>query len=268
MDQMNEILQHNVNIMMDISSSHMKVTNDIIDQIEAIKAQLRSPNTKDTIGYQQVDTKQVQIRSDPPSGSISGPKNDITIQSPKKIVINEGYSKSIRIQPDEEDEIPLSPKEDEYKMVTRMMYELKTTDSYFISPGDHIYPRIIMMKGSEPTMVKLMADYGYLDLIYPDKNFKELEMFDNIFKYEVSKYAQGRSIYLKFYTLSPEMDGGIFYPAEHIITIGYVGWNFAMDIGEINKPVPKFTRAWMKNRRVIGYKVLYNMAKNLYTKRF
>lgn len=120
----------------------------------------------------------------------------------------------------------MSPKEEEYKMITKMMYEIQPTESYFISPGDHIYPRIIMMKGSEPTMVKMMADYGYLDLIYPDKNFKELEKFGDIFKSEVSKYAHGRSIYLKFYTLSPKMDGGIYYPAEHIITIGYVGWNF------------------------------------------
>lgn len=59
MDKMNEILQANINIMKEISSSHMKVTNDIIDRIEA---QLRSPDTNDTIGYEHVDTKQVQTR--------------------------------------------------------------------------------------------------------------------------------------------------------------------------------------------------------------
>lgn len=184
------------------------------------------------------------------------------------MIINESHTKSIRIQPDEEDEVPLSLKEDEYKMITKMMYELQTCDLYFVSPVDHIYPRIVMMKRFEPPMVKMVADYGYLDLIYPDKNLKEFEKFDDIFRSEVSKYTQGRSVYIKFYTISPEVDGGIFYPAEHIITIGYVGRNFTIDIGEINIPLPKFTKVWIKNRRVLGYKVLYSMAKNLYAKIF
>ncbi|KAL2497477.1 Uncharacterized protein Adt_23027 [Abeliophyllum distichum] len=199
----------------------------------------------DTNKCEHVDTniyKQVQIKEDAQCGSSSGPKRDFIIQSPKKITIKESHTRTIRIQPDEDDEISLSSKDEEYKNFAKVIYEIKFNDSYFFSPGEHIYPRVIMMKGTDPLMVKMSADYGFLDLIYPDKTLMEIERFDEILKSEISKYAQGGSIYLKFYTISPEVEDGTFYPAEHIITIGHVGRNFTMDVGENDKPVPRITK--------------------------
>ncbi|KAL2491709.1 Uncharacterized protein Adt_27337 [Abeliophyllum distichum] len=268
MDSINEILQQNLKLLVEISTSHAKVTNDINDRIDALEAQLRST---DTNKYEQVDTnenKQVQMKEDPQCGSSSGPKRDAIIQSPRKVTINENHTRTVRIQPDEDDDIPLLSKEEEYENFAKVIYEIKFNDSYFISPGEHIYPRIVMMKGADPLMVKMSADYGFLDLIYPDRSLKEIEKFDEILKSEISKYAQGGTIYLKFYTISPEVEDGIFYPAEHIITIGHVGRNFTMDVGENDKPLPKITKTWIKNRRILGYKVLYYMAKNLYEKNF
>ncbi|KAL2526714.1 Uncharacterized protein Adt_11768 [Abeliophyllum distichum] len=242
--------------------------SDINDRIDAVEAQLRST---DANKYEQVDTniyKQVQIKEDPQCGSSSGPKRDAIIQSPKKITINKSHTRTVRIQPDEDGEIPLSLKEEKYKNFAKVIYEIKFNDSYFISPEEHIYPRVIMMKGANPLMVKMSADYGFLDLIYLDRTLKEIERFDDILKSEISKYAQGASIYLKFYTISPEVEDGIFYPTEHIITIGHVGRNFTMDVVENDKPVQKITKTWIKNRQILGYKVLYNMAKNLYEKKF
>ncbi|KAL2499383.1 hypothetical protein Adt_24933 [Abeliophyllum distichum] len=161
MDSMNEILQQNLKLLMEISTSHAKVTNDINDQIDALEAQLRS---MDTNKYEQVDTniyKQVQPKEDPQSGSISGPKRDVIVQSPKKIRVNESHTRTVRIQPNEDDEIPLSLKEEEYKNFAKVIYELKFNDSYFISPGEHIYPSVIMMKGADLLTVKMAADYGF-----------------------------------------------------------------------------------------------------------
>ncbi|KAL2540933.1 Uncharacterized protein Adt_01911 [Abeliophyllum distichum] len=268
MDSINEILQQNLKLLVEISTSHAKVTNDINYRIDALEAQLRST---DANKYEQVDTnayKQVQIKENPQCRSSSGPKRDAIIQSPKKITINESHTRTVRIQPDKDDEIPLSSKEEEYKNFAKVIYEIKFNDSYFISPREHIYPRVIIMKGADPLMVKMSADYGFLDLIYPDRTLKEIERFDDILKSEISKYAQRRSIYLKFYTIGPKVEDEIFYPAEHIITIGHVGRNFTIDVGENDKPVPKITKTWIKNRRILGYKVLYNMAKNLYEKKF
>ncbi|KAL2485244.1 hypothetical protein Adt_30000 [Abeliophyllum distichum] len=112
MDSINEILQQNLKLLVEISTSHAKVTNDINDWIDALEAQLRSTDTKK---YEQVDTnvyKHVRIKEDPQCGSISGPKRDAIIQSPKKVTINENYTRTVRIQSDEDDEIPLSSKEE------------------------------------------------------------------------------------------------------------------------------------------------------------
>ncbi|KAL2517924.1 cytokinin dehydrogenase 3-like [Abeliophyllum distichum] len=210
MDSINEILQQNLKLLVEISTSHAKVTNDINDRIDALEAQLRSTNTNK---YEQVNTneyEQVQMKEDPQCGSSSGPKRDAIMQSSKKVTINENHTRTVRIQPDEDDEIPLSSKEEEYKNFTKVIYEIKFNDSYFISPGEHIYPRVIMMKGAYPLMVKMSADYRFLDLIYPDRTLKEIERFDDILKSEISKYAQRGSIYLKFYTISPEVEDGIF----------------------------------------------------------
>ncbi|KAL2490179.1 cytokinin dehydrogenase 3-like [Abeliophyllum distichum] len=174
MDSMNEILQQNMKLLMEISTSHAKVTNDINDQIDALEVKLRS---MDTNKYEQVDTnlyKQVQPKEDPQSRSSSGLKRDVIIQSPKKITVNESHTRTVRIQPNEDDEIPLSSKEEEYKNFAKVIYELKFNDSYFISPGEHIYPRVIMMKGADPLMVKMAADYEFLYLICPDKTLKKI----------------------------------------------------------------------------------------------
>jgi len=56
-------------------------------------------------------------------------------------------------------------------------------------------------------MTKMAADYGFLDLIYPGKDLKEIDKFDNLLKGEISNFAQGKPIYLKFYSISPEIDG-------------------------------------------------------------
>ncbi|KAL2504910.1 cytokinin dehydrogenase 3-like [Abeliophyllum distichum] len=189
MDSINEVLQQNLKLLVEISTSHAKITNDINDRIVALEAQLEST---DTNKYKQVITneyKQVQMKEDPQSGSSSGPKRDAIVQSPKKVTINENHTRTVRIQPDEDDDIPLSSKEEEYKNFTKVIYEIKFNDAYFISPGEHIYPRVIMMKGADPLMVKMSADYGFLDLIYPDRTLKEIEKFDEILKSEISKYA-------------------------------------------------------------------------------
>ncbi|KAL2506255.1 Uncharacterized protein Adt_21876 [Abeliophyllum distichum] len=166
-DSINDILQQNLKLLVEISTSYAKVTNDINDLIHALEAQLRSI---DTNKCEQVDIniyKQVQIK-DLQYGSSSGPKKDTIIQSLKKITINESHTRAVRIQLDEDDEIPLSSKE-EYKNFAKVIYELKFNDSYFISQGEHIYPRVIMMKDADPLMVKMSAEYEFPDLIYPDK---------------------------------------------------------------------------------------------------
>lgn len=275
MEALAESLSYNVKLLLEISTSHTKVTNELKDRIDALEAQLESTNTKNTgidALAQSQNTKQ-GIQTGTPSGSSGGPsqiKRDTIMESPRKVTIknDDKHTRVIKIRADEDDETPLTPREEEYKAFAKLVYELQDNESYFISPGEHVYPRMIITNDGDPNMVKMAADYGFLDLIYPGKDLKEIEKFDDIFRGEVSKFAKGRPIYLKFYSISPEIDGRIYYPAEHIITIGYVGRNFQIEVGQNRKSLPNINRSWMRSRRVLGMKVLYNMAKNLYDKKF
>lgn len=62
METLAETLSYNVKLLFEISESHTKVTNEIKDQINALKAQLESKNTnknrKIDVLAQSHDTKQ------------------------------------------------------------------------------------------------------------------------------------------------------------------------------------------------------------------
>lgn len=267
LEEMAETIQQNVKLLVEISNSHSKYTKELNDRIVDITSQFESLDTKQEMPIDTIS----KIQTGTQSGSSSGPSNiKRDISSPRKVTIknSDEYTRVIRIKTDEDDDTPLSSKEEEYRSFAKIVYELEENESYFISSGDHVYPRLIITKDADPFMVKMAADYGFLDLIYPGKDLKEIEKFDDIFRTEVSKFAQGRSIYIKFYSISPEVDGRIYYPAEHIITIGYVGRDFQIEVGRNNKPLPKINRSWIKSRRILGMKVLYNIAKNLYDKKF
>ena len=89
-----------------------------------------------------------------------------------------------------------------------------------------MYPRMIAIKGADPLIVGKMAKYGYLDLIYPDIDLREIACFDELLVKEVSKFAQKGSIYLKFYTISPENHQNVEYQAFYMISIGHLSKNF------------------------------------------
>ncbi|KAL2497285.1 hypothetical protein Adt_22835 [Abeliophyllum distichum] len=140
-ESINEILQQNLKLLVEISTSHAKVTNDINDRIDTLEAQLRST---DTNKYEHVNIneyKQVQMKKDPQCGGSSGPKRDAIVQSPKKVTINENHTRTVRIQPYEDYEIPLSSKEEEYNNFAKVIYEIKFNDSYFIFPRRTYLPK-------------------------------------------------------------------------------------------------------------------------------
>lgn len=60
----------------------------------------------------------------------------------------------------------------------------------------------------------------------------------------------------------------MYYPVNHTISIGYVVANFNIDVMENDKRIPKVTKSWIRHRRALGIKTLYNIAKNLYDKNF
>ena len=74
-----------------------------------------------------------------------------------------------------------------------------------------MYPKMIAIKGADPLLIGKIAKYEYLNLIYPDTDLREIACFDELLVKEVSRFAQKRSIYLKFSTISPEYHQNVEY---------------------------------------------------------
>ena len=49
---------------------------------------------------------------------------------------------------------------------------------------------MIAIKGADPLLVGKIAQYGYLDLVYPDTDLREIASLDELLVKELSKFAQ------------------------------------------------------------------------------
>ena len=127
---------------------------------------------------------------------------------------------------------------------------------------------MIAIKRADPLIVGKIAKYGYLDLIYPDTDLKKITCFDELLVKEVSRFAQKRSIYLKFYTISPEYHQNVEYQAFYMISIGHLSKNFQIEVGTEYTNVPQITKSWIRSRRARGIKVIWSIAKDLYKRNF
>ncbi|KAK9186589.1 hypothetical protein WN944_017977 [Citrus x changshan-huyou] len=127
---------------------------------------------------------------------------------------------------------------------------------------------MIATKGADPLLVGKIARYGYLDLIYPDIDLREIASLDELLVKEISKFAQKRPIYLKFYTISPEYHQNVEYQAFYMISVGHITKNFQLEIGTEYTNVPQITKNWIRTRRARGIKAIWSIAKDLYKRNF
>ncbi|XP_062105246.1 uncharacterized protein LOC133816921 [Humulus lupulus] len=289
---MMEYLEHNAKVLVNLAECHKKYTNEMYDQFNDLQVELKnkcipkyqtgtymtSTQTQEEEEENRSTEKTVpeinmqvltQVRSD------DGPREDERTEPRMdrgSKVKNTGdrstrSTKIIKIRADE-DLSPLSAKEEEYSKFAEWVYRMENNDHCFKSPGNHTYPRIVCLEGINPNLVSKLANFGFLDLIYPGLGLRELDAFDEIFKIKVSEFARGRRIYLKFYSISPEFEDNIDYQAQHVISIGHVAANFSMECGTDTSPIPRITRKWIKSRRALGIKAVHGISKNLFERRF
>lgn len=127
---------------------------------------------------------------------------------------------------------------------------------------------MIATKGADPLLVGKIARYGYLDLVYPDIDFQEIISLDELLVKEVSRFAQKKPIYLKFYTISPEYHQNIEYQAFYMISVGHLTKKFKVEVGTEYTEVPQINKAWIRTRRARGMKAIWSIAKDLYKRNF
>ena len=131
-----------------------------------------------------------------------------------------------------------------------------------------MYPRMIGIKGADPLLVGKIAKYGYLDLIYPDTDLREIACFNELLVKEISKFTQKRSIYLKFYTISPEIHQNVDYQTFYMISIGHLSKKFQIEVGTEYTNVPQITKSWIRTHRARGIKAIWSIAKDLYKRNY
>ena len=208
-------------------------------------------------------------QQEPVSDLIVSQTISIEIESPKAT----SSKKFIKINnsPSEEEEkaSSLNLKKEEYKQFSTWVYSTCSHNStIFKALGKNMYPRMIAIKGADPLLVGKIAKYGYLDLVYPDTDLREIASLDELLVKEVTKFAQKRSIYLKFYTISPEYHQNIEYQAFYMISVGHITKNFQLEVGTEYTNVPHITNTWIRTRRARGIKAIWSIAKDLYKRNF
>ena len=104
-------------------------------------------------------------------------------------------------------------------------------------------------------------DFGFVDLIYLSPNCEEI--LNDTLRTQLCKMIGHQSVYIKFFTISPEYneDIGMCLKSYHLITIN----SSEESRFQINEIKPKkqgyYNRQWTKTRRALGIKaVLGRMA--------
>ena len=89
-----------------------------------------------------------------------------------------------------------------------------------------------------------MAEYGFLDRLYPSKNLKEISNLPRDFQNAVREFSDNENIYLRFYSISPEFEGQTVYEAFHLITMGYVT-EVSLRASDAEYKISFFNKMWM-----------------------
>ena len=210
-----------------------------------------------------------QPQQEPISDPISNRTISIEVEFPKVTTPKKFIRINNALSEEEEKPSSLNPKEEEYKQFSTWIYSTCShNNTIFKAPGKNMYPRMIVIKGADPLLVGKIAKYGYLDLIYPDIDLREIACFDELLVKEVSRFAQKRPIYLKFYTISPEYHQNVEYQAFYMISIGHLSKNFQMEVGTEYTNVTQINKSWIRTRRARGIKAIWSIAKDLYRRNF
>ena len=250
--------------MKEATESHEKGIHLLESYINDLTKGLSINTSPIEIGSNSGPLPQQEPISDPPiNRTISIEIEPQKTISPKKFInINNTPSK-------EEKPSPLSPKEEEYRQFSTWVYSTCShNNKIFKASGKNMYPRMIAIKGADPLLVRKIAKYRYLDLVYPDTDLREIASLDELLVKEVSKFAQKRSIYLKFYTISQEYHQNIEYQAFYMISVGHITKNFQLEVGTEYTNVPHITNTWIRTRRARGIKAIWSIAKDLYKRNY
>jgi len=120
----------------------------------------------------------------------------------------------------------------EYRRITELAYEKHNNlSNIFYSSGQSLFARLTTYTRANLELIYQLYEFGYLDIVYPDKNLIELYYFPPYMKSALKNFHQ-KPIFVKFYTIPPKKDeaSGIQYPVISLIQVGYITKNFELNI--------------------------------------
>lgn len=88
-----------------------------------------------------------------------------------------------------------------------------------------MFPNLLAIHEAEPEMVYDAFEFGFLDVIYHNQEImKEINLLqDEHLKHEMKKFRMSYQIYVKFYSISPEQDGGKICPLKGKVRLCMTG---------------------------------------------
>ena len=152
----------------------------------------------------------------------------------------------------------------DYKRINKIAYGIHPSQT-IIPYHSGLYPRINIMPGADPKLIKDMFKYGFLNLVYVSDDCKEIKkLLAKVVEAatNLKMISQTKDIdFIKILTACPEYCGSRWYPAQHMIQVGISSKKVSptVDLDQVyNDYDPKlFEPKALTSKRVIGMKVLY-----------
>jgi len=156
----------------------------------------------------------------------------------------------------------------EYRRIPELAYgKLNNLSNIFYSGGRSLFAELTACTGANPELIYWFYEFGYLDIVYLDKNLIELSYFLPEMKSALKTFHQ-KLIFVKFHTIPPEKDeaSDIQYPAIGLIQVGYIMENFELNIEATRKFDPfRFNESCINYRITNGAFAVKYQGDRLYT---
>jgi len=156
----------------------------------------------------------------------------------------------------------------ESRKIIELVYgKLKNLSHIFYSDGPSPFARLTACTGANLELVHQFYEFGYLDLVYFDKNLTELSYFPQKMK-NVLRTFHKIPIFVKFHTIPLEKveATGTHYLATSLIQVGYISENFELNIEAARKfELFWFNESWIDYRRTSDTFAIKCQCDKLYT---
>ena len=133
---------------------------------------------------------------------------------------------------------------------------------------ESIYPRIIIIRQTNISLIQNVVDYSFVDRIFLSPDCREITN-DTLIAH-ICNLTKNNNCYAKFFSISPEYneDNGEYIKVFHLITLNTIEETRIQRNDNIPKRYGQFNKQWIKTRRALGIKAILRRMTDLRKKNF